>query len=150
MRKALLLSAILLTSCGSGQTKSDAILYQKLSDADALVIAIDRAIDLVNTNTEVALTQLWDLCDQAKAFTESIYGTPDSTNQYSDRYEVGWQYPGEVPDKYSDALWTPIYACSFYDPIKEGQWITVGQYIEQFRVGYRCIRSGFCEGWTSD
>lgn len=136
---------ILLASCSSGSSKSDDILYQKLSDADALVIEVDNAINLADTNTEAALSQLWDLCDQAEAFTQSLYGTPNSTNQYSDRYGTGWEYPGDVPDKYSDALWTPIFACDLHDLIKDGQLILAGQYVSSFRIGYRCIRSGICD-----
>ena len=145
MKKIIAPLVILLASCSSGSSKSDDILYQKLSDADALVIEVDNAINLADTNTEAALGQLWDLCDQAEAFTQSLYGTPNSTNQYSDRYGTGWEYPGDVPDKYSDALWTPIYACALYDPIKEGHLTRVSEYIAQFRVGYRCIRSGICD-----
>lgn len=145
MKKIIVSLAILLASCSSGSSKSDDILYQKLSDASALVIAIDNAITLAETDTFTAVSQLWDLCDQARAFTESLYGTPNSTDQYSYKYGAGWEYPGDVPDKYSDALWTPIFACDLHDLIKDGQLILAGQYVSSFRIGYRCIRSGICD-----
>ena len=145
MKIIVAISALLIVSCSSSSSESDAILSQKIKDASDLVIAIDQAIYLADSYPQEAVSQLWDLCDQANAFTQSLYGTPDSKNQYSYRYGKGWQYPGDVPEKFDDALWTPIVACYLHDSIKEGQISATSEYIAQFRVGYRCLRSFICE-----
>lgn len=145
-KSVTLILLLLLASCSSSSSRSDEVLYQKISEANELVIAVDKAIYLADSDPTSAVISLWDLCEQAEAFTQSIYGTPPSNNKYASRYKQGWEYPGDVPSDYDDALWTPIYACYLHDVIKEGQISTAAEYIAQFRVGYRCIRSGICGG----
>jgi hypothetical protein len=143
--RIIALIVFLCSSCSS--FKVDETLTRKRKEAMEISYGIVAAIDQADTDVSRAVTSLWDLCDQAEAFTESIFGvaTPLTTNQYSSRYQVGWEYPSDVPAKYDAALWAPIYACSLHDLLREQNVSKTSTVIAQFRTQFNCLSTGDCE-----
>jgi hypothetical protein len=129
----LVLLASSLTSCSSSVSKSDEILAIKLSRANELVMAIDNAISTADFDRNAALSELSSLCSEAETFTAGLTG------------DSGWEYPGDVPEKYSDALWTPIISCSLQTALMDGSISKFAEYVGFFKTGYACIRTGTCE-----
>ncbi len=128
-----LLVATSLTSCSSPTSKSDEILASKLSRANELVIAIDNAISTADFDRSAAMSELWNLCTEAKTFTDGLTG------------DSGWQYPGDIPEKYSEALWTPVISCNLQTALMDGSTSKFAEYVGYFKDGYFCIRTGDCE-----
>lgn len=129
----LVLWSVSLISCSSSSSKSDEILSTKLSRANELVIAVDNAIAKSDYDVGAALSELWTLCDESRAFTDGLTG------------DSGWEYPGDIPEKYADAFWTPGISCYLHDALKEGSIAKFAEYVGPFRKGYACIRTGTCE-----
>ena len=119
-------------SCASSSSVSDEILNRKLSDASELVIAIDNAVSKADYDVPRALYELWGLCGIVETFNDGLLG------------ESGWEYPGDVPDKYSDALFSSFYCGYLHDYLKTGELSKFAEYVGYFKAVYRCIRSGVC------
>lgn len=129
----LVLSLMSLSSCSSSASKSDEILATKLSRANELVIAIDNAISTADFDRNAALSEFSNLCSEAESFTDGLTG------------DSGWEYPGDIPEKYLDALWTPIISCYLQTALMDGSISKFAEYVGFFKTGYSCIRTGDCE-----
>jgi hypothetical protein len=129
----LVMLLVSLASCASSASKSDEILAIKLSRANELVIAIDNAISTADFDRNAALSEFSNLCSEAEIFTAGLTG------------DSGWEYPGDIPEKYSDALWSPIISCSLQTALMDGSTSKFAEYVGFFKTGYACIRTGICE-----
>lgn len=115
----------LLSSCGTDGPS--ALEAQFRSQAAKLSIRVKSAADLADGDRNEAMERLAQLCSEAGAFEESIYG-PN-----------GFEYPGDIKDPTETAWYTPGLACHLHDALQDGAMASFANYYAELTDGIDCL-----------
>ena len=129
----LILLVVTLAACTSNTSTADsALLSEKLRKGRSILLDTYKGVIAADSNPAQAITILDAACEQANVFTESLLGPS------------GWEFPGDIPSKYSESFYATKLACYLSVSISDGAWSDFAMFVSQLDAADACLGQGNC------
>jgi hypothetical protein len=129
-----LIAAVLLTSCNSGSSSDtdQALLSTKIREGRAILLQTYSGVSTADYDPAGAIAILDDACNDAVSFQDGLLG-PD-----------GWEYPGDIPAEYREALYSTKLACHLSVALSDESFSDFAMFVKQLDDANDCLGLGNC------
>lgn len=129
-----LITAVLLAGCNSGGSSDadQALLSAKIREGRDILLQTYSGVSTADYDPAGAIAILDEACNEAVSFQDGLLG-PD-----------GWEYPGDIPEKYSEALYATKLACYLSTALSDGSFSDFAMFVKQLDDANDCLGLGNC------